>query len=147
MCVTGGEPLAQPGVFGLLSQLCDAGLKVSLETSGAVDVAEVDAQVKKVLDIKTPGSGEVQRNLWTNLEHCGAHDELKFVLCHRQDYEWAKLKCAELGLYAADAEVLFSPVANELPARELADWIVADRIPVRLQVQLHKFLWGDEPGR
>jgi len=145
--VTGGEPLAQRGVFPLLTRLCDAGLEVSLETSGALDISAVDARVKKVVDIKTPGSGEVDRNLWSNLGHCGPKDELKFVLCDRRDYDWAKLKCDELGLYEAPCEVLFSPVASELPARDLADWIVADRLPVRMQVQLHKLLWGDEPGR
>ncbi len=145
--VTGGEPLAQPGALPLMRSLCDAGYAVSIETSGALDVSGVDPRVRKVLDLKTPGSGEMHRNLWANLEHCGAGDEIKFVLCDRQDYDWAKLKCDELGLYEHPAELLFSPVADELPARTLADWIVADRIPVRFQVQLHKLLWGDEPGR
>jgi len=145
--VTGGEPLAQPAALEMLRALSDGGYTVSLETSGALDVSEVDPRVKKVLDIKTPGSGEVRRNLWTNLQHCGVHDEIKFVICHRQDYDWAKLKCDELGLYDAASEVLFSPVAGDLPARDLADWIVHDRIPVRMQVQLHKYLWGDEAGR
>ena len=145
--VTGGEPLAQPGVLPLMAALCDAGYSVSIETSGALDVSEVDVRVRKVLDIKTPGSGEMHRNLWPNLDHCGAGDEIKFVLCDRQDYDWAKLKCDELGLYDQPVEVLFSPVAETLPARMLADWIVADRLPVRFQVQLHKLLWGDEPGR
>ena len=145
--VTGGEPLAQPGALPLMSALCDAGYSVSIETSGALDVSAVDARVRKVLDIKTPGSGEMHRNLWSNLAHCGAGDEIKFVLCDRQDYDWAKLKCDELGLYDQSVEVLFSPVADALPARTLADWIVADRLPVRFQVQLHKLLWGDEPGR
>jgi 7-carboxy-7-deazaguanine synthase len=145
--VTGGEPLAQPGALQLLRRLCDAGLAVSLETSGALDVSTVDPRVKKVMDLKTPGSGEVHRNLWSNLEHCGAGDELKFVLCNRADYDWARLKCDEHGLYDGPAEVLFSPVVATLPARELADWIVADRINVRFQLQLHKILWGDEPGR
>ena len=145
--VTGGEPLAQPGALPLMTALCDAGYAVSIETSGALDVAGVDPRVRKVLDLKTPGSGEMHRNLWANLEHCGANDEIKFVLCDRQDYDWAKLKCDELGLYEHPSEVLFSPVADQLPARTLADWIVADRLPVRFQVQLHKLLWGDEPGR
>ena len=145
--VTGGEPLAQPGVLVLLNRLCDAGLAVSLETSGALDVSEVDRRVKKVVDIKTPGSGEMHRNLWSNLDWCDLNDELKFVLCDRTDYDWARLKCDELGLYDAAPEVLFSPVADGLAARDLADWIVADRLPVRMQVQLHKYLWGDEPGR
>ena len=145
--VTGGEPLAQPGALPLMTALCDAGYAVSIETSGALDVSRVDPRVRKVLDLKTPGSGEMHRNLWANLEHCGAGDEIKFVLCDRQDYDWAKLKCDELGLYDHPAEVLFSPAADSLPARTLADWIVADRLPVRFQVQLHKLLWGDEPGR
>ena len=145
--VTGGEPLAQPGVLPLMSALCDAGYAVSIETSGALDVSGVDSRVRKVLDLKTPGSGEMHRNLWSNLEHCGAGDEIKFVLCDRQDYDWAKLKCDELSLYDHPAELLFSPVADSLPARTLADWIVADRLAVRFQVQLHKLLWGDEPGR
>ena len=145
--VTGGEPLAQPGVLPLMAALCDAGHSVSIETSGALDVSEVDVRVRKVLDIKTPGSGEMHRNLWGNLDHCGAGDEIKFVLCDRQDYDWAKLKCDELGLYDHPAEILFSPVVDSLPARTLADWIVADRLAVRFQVQLHKLLWGDEPGR
>jgi 7-carboxy-7-deazaguanine synthase len=145
--VTGGEPLAQPGVLALLTSLCDRGYQVSLETSGALDVAAVDARVKKVVDIKTPGSGEVQRNLWSNLEHCGAGDELKFVICDRRDYDWARLKCDELDLFGGGLEVLFSPSHGQLEARELADWIVDDRLPVRLQLQVHKYLWGDEPGR
>ena len=145
--VTGGEPLAQPGVHPLMTRLCDEGLSVSLETSGALDVAAVDSRVRKVVDIKTPGSGEVHRNLWSNLEHCTDSDELKFVLCDRLDYDWAKMKCDELGLYKSGSEVLFSPVADSLDARQLADWIVADRLPVRMQIQLHKFLWGNEAAR
>lgn len=145
--VTGGEPLAQPGVHPLMTRLCDAGLAVSLETSGALDVAGVDRRVRKILDIKTPASGEAHRNLWANLEHCGPDDELKFVLSSRSDYEWAKLKCDELELYEAPFEVLFSPAAPALAARDLADWIVSDRLGVRMQIQLHKVLWGDEPGR
>ena len=145
--VTGGEPLGQPGVLPLMRRLCDAGYSVSIETSGALDVSAVDPRVRKVLDLKTPGSGEVHRNLWANLAHCGAGDEIKFVLCDRQDYDWAKLKCDELGLYEHPAELLFSPVVDSLPAQTLADWILADRISVRFQVQLHKLLWGDKPGR
>jgi 7-carboxy-7-deazaguanine synthase len=145
--LTGGEPLAQPGALPLMTALCDAGHSVSLETSGALDVSGVDARVRKVVDVKTPGSGEMHRNLYANLALCGENDEIKFVLCDRQDYDWAKLKCDELGLYESPAEVLFSPVADRLVPQNLADWIVADRIPVRFQVQLHKLLWGDEPGR
>lgn len=145
--VTGGEPLAQPAALPLMARLCDAGHDVSLETSGALDVSRVDPRVSKVVDVKTPGSGEVQKNLWSNLAHCGAGDELKFVLTSRSDYEWAKLKCDELGLYGRPFEILFSPAAGELAPRDLADWIVADRIAVRMQIQLHKLLWNDEPGR
>ena len=145
--VTGGEPLAQPGALPLLTRLCDKLPDVSLETSGAIDVADVDVRVRKILDIKTPGSGEVKRNLWSNLEHMRGVDEIKFVLCGRQDYDWARLKCDEFKLFERGAEILFSPSADELAARTLADWIVADRLPVRLQIQLHKHLWGDGPGR
>jgi 7-carboxy-7-deazaguanine synthase len=145
--VTGGEPLAQPNVTGLLTRLCDSGLTVSLETSGALDVAAVDPRVVKIVDLKTPGSGEVARNLWSNLEHCTGRDQIKFVICDRSDYDWARLKCDELSLTERVGEVLFSPSAQTLPARSLADWIVADRLPVRMQIQLHKYLWNDEPGR
>lgn len=145
--VTGGEPLAQPNVLVLLERLCDQGRVVSLETSGAMDVSRVDPRVVKILDVKTPGSGEVSRNRWENFGHCTSHDQVKFVICGRADYDWAKLKCDELALGERVGEVLFSPCADTLPARELADWIVADRLPVRLQIQLHKYLWGDEPGR
>lgn len=145
--VTGGEPLAQPNAIPLMQALCNAGLRVSLETSGALDVAAVDPRVSKVVDLKTPGSGEMGRNMWSNLEHCGESDQIKFVLCDRADYEWAKLKCDELRLSERVGQVWFSPSVDQLPARELADWIVADRLKVRLQVQLHKLLWGAEPGR
>jgi 7-carboxy-7-deazaguanine synthase len=145
--VTGGEPLAQPNVMPLLTRLCDAGLAVSLETSGAMDVGDVDERVHKIVDLKTPGSGEMARNRWSNLAHCTTRDQIKFVLCDRRDYDWAKLKCDELSLSQRVGEVLFSPCADVLPARTLADWIVADRLPVRMQVQLHKYLWGNEPGR
>lgn len=145
--VTGGEPLAQPGALPLLSALCDRGYQVSLETSGALDVAGVDPRVAKILDVKTPGSGEVSRNLWSNFECCSRQDQVKFVICDRQDYDWAKLKLDEFALGERFGEVLFSPCAETLPGRDLADWIVADRLPVRFQLQLHKLLWGDTPGR
>jgi 7-carboxy-7-deazaguanine synthase len=145
-CVTGGEPLAQKNCLPLLERLCDAGFVVSLETSGAIDVAPVDPRVIKVLDLKTPGSGEVARNLWENLAHLTGQDQIKFVICDRADYDWARACVAERGL-AARCTVLFSPSFDQLPARELADWIVADRLPVRFQVQLHKSLWGTERGR
>jgi 7-carboxy-7-deazaguanine synthase len=145
--VTGGEPLAQPNVHGLMRALCDAGLEVSLETSGALDVAAVDARVRRILDLKTPGSGECARNRFENVAHCGRRDEVKFVICDRTDYEWARLKVDEFGLADRFGAVLFSPSATELAPRTLADWIVADALPVRMQLQLHKLLWGDEAGR
>ena len=146
VCVTGGEPLAQKRCIALLRRLCDAGYVVSLETSGAVDIADVDPRVSRVLDIKTPGSGEVARNLWSNLPLLAAHDQVKFVICDRADFDWACHVVAEHRLHER-CEVLFSPSATQLPARELADWIVSDKPPVRFQVQLHKLLWNDEPGR
>ena len=144
--VTGGEPLAQKACLPLLTQLCDAGYTVSLETSGALAVDEVDRRVSKVVDFKTPGSGEVARNRYANVEHLTQHDQVKFVICDRADYDWSKQVTAEQRL-TERCEVLFSPSAQQLPARELADWIVADRLPVRFQIQLHKYLWGDEAGR
>lgn len=145
--VTGGEPLAQANCLPLLKQLCDTGYRVSLETSGAIDVGEVDARVIKVMDLKTPGSGEVGRNRYDNLEKLQAHDEIKFVICNRADYEWSRMTCERYGLYDRSTPVLFSPSASELAPEALADWIVADRLPVRYQLQLHKILWHDEPGR
>lgn len=146
VCVTGGEPLAQKRCLLLLQRLCDAGLSVSLETSGAIDVAQVDPRVSRVLDIKTPDSGEADRNLWRNLDVLGAHDQIKFVICSRADYDWACTQLRERGLDRI-CDVLFSPSKQQLSATQLADWIVADRLPVRFQMQLHKLLWNDEPGR
>ena len=146
VCVTGGEPLAQKTCLSLLKALCDAGYEVSLETSGALSVADVDARVVKVLDLKTPRSGEVGRNRYDNLPLLTSRDQIKFVLCDRADYEWAKALLHEHAL-TARCEVLFSPSHAQLAARELADWIVTDRLPVRFQLQLHKYLWGDERGR
>lgn len=146
VCVTGGEPLAQKACLPLLTALCDAGHEVSLETSGALPVDEVDARVVKVVDIKTPASGEVAKNRFENLPLLTARDQIKFVICDRADYDWAKQCMSEYGL-AARCEVLFSPSHQQVPARELADWIVADRLPVRFQLQLHKYLWGDERAR
>ena len=146
VCVTGGEPLAQKRCIGLLEQLCDAGYTVSLETSGAVDISAVDPRVSRVLDIKTPGSGEVARNLWSNIALLTAHDQVKFVICDRADFDWARGIVAEHRLDER-CEVLFSPSFGQLPASDLADWIVAERPPVRYQLQLHKILWNDEPGR
>jgi 7-carboxy-7-deazaguanine synthase len=144
--VTGGEPLAQKNCLSLLQALCDAGYEVSLETGGALNVSGVDARVVKVLDIKTPASGEMEKNLWGNLEHLNPHDEIKFVLCDEADYQWAKQVLAERKL-AQRCEVLFSPAQGQLSARDVAEWMLRDRLPVRLQVQLHKLLWGNEVGR
>ena len=146
VCVTGGEPLAQPACLPLLSALCDAGHAVSLETSGALDIGQVDARVARVVDIKAPGSGESDRNRWQNLALLTANDELKFVLKDRSDYEWARQLIEERQL-AALCPLLFSPVDGDLPAATLADWLVADRLPVRFQLQLHKILWGKLRGR
>ncbi|MDL5365312.1 7-carboxy-7-deazaguanine synthase QueE [Xanthomonas sp. NCPPB 2654] len=146
VCVTGGEPLAQKRCLRLLEQLCDAGYDVSLETSGALDIAEVDPRVSRVLDIKTPASQEAHRNRWDNLPLLTARDQIKFVLCGRADYDWARALVAEHRLHER-CTVWFSPSKSELPPRDLADWIVADRLPVRFQMQLHKLLWNDEPGR
>jgi 7-carboxy-7-deazaguanine synthase len=146
VCVTGGEPLAQKACLPLLTALCDAGKTVSLETSGALDIAEVDPRVIRVIDIKTPGSAEVERNRWDNLTGLRAQDQIKFVLCDRADYDWAK-DIVERYALTSQCTVLFSPSQTQLPARTLADWIVADRLPVRFQMQLHKILWGNEAGR
>ncbi|MBP9804142.1 MAG: 7-carboxy-7-deazaguanine synthase QueE [Candidatus Accumulibacter sp.] len=146
VCVTGGEPLAQPACLSLLSELCDAGYSVSLETSGALDIGEVDARVSRIVDLKAPGSGEFGRNRWQNLTVLTARDELKFVLQDRSDYEWARQLVAERRL-ATICAVLFSPVEGGLAAATLADWIIADRLPVRFQLQLHKVLWGSLRGR
>ena len=145
--VTGGEPLAQPNVIGLMQGLINMGLSVSLETSGALSVEKVPDAVIKVLDLKTPGSNESHRNLWTNLQYLTPQDQIKFVLCGRVDYDWARMRCDEHGLYNRVGDVLFSPSHHELAPRDLADWIVADRLPVRMQMQMHKLLWGDVPGR
>jgi 7-carboxy-7-deazaguanine synthase len=144
--VTGGEPLAQKHCPALLRELCDRGYSVSLETSGAVDVADVDPRVSKILDIKTPGSGEGDKNLWDNLARLTPRDEIKFVLCDEADYEWAKQILAERHLENI-CPVLFSPSYHDLPASTLADWILRDHLPVRMQIQLHKLLWGEAPGR
>jgi len=144
--VTGGEPLAQPACHALLRRLCDADYAVSLETSGALDVSGVDPRVSIVLDLKTPGSGEEERNRYTNLALLGRKDQLKFVLCDRRDYDWAVARIGEYGL-AQRCEVLFSPAHGELDPARLAEWILSDRLDVRLQLQLHKLLWGDVRGR
>ncbi|WP_269531642.1 7-carboxy-7-deazaguanine synthase QueE [Chitinimonas sp. BJYL2] len=145
VCVTGGEPLAQAGCLDLLTRLCDDGYSVSLETSGHLPIEVVDPRVSRIVDIKTPGSGEVDKNLWANLQHLNGNDELKFVLVHRHDYEWARDLLLDNQLHRL-CPVIFSPVWESLPPRELAEWVLADRLPVRVQVQLHKILWGDKPG-
>lgn len=144
--VTGGEPLAQKGCHALLRRLCDEGYAVSLETSGAMDVGAVDPRVMKILDLKTPASGEQARNRYENLDYLTPQDQIKFVLCDRADYEWARAQLTERRLNER-CEVLFSPSHEQLPARKLADWILADNLPVRLQIQLHKYLWGNQLGR
>lgn len=144
--VTGGEPLAQKHCNDLLVKLCDAGYEVSLETSGAMSVAKLDSRVVKVMDLKTPASGELEKNLYENIEYLDTKDQVKFVICDQRDYEWS---CAMLEKYqlAERCEVLFSASHGALEERQLADWILRDNLPVRMQIQLHKYLWGDEPGR
>jgi len=143
--VTGGEPLAQKSCLPLLRELCDAGYQVSLETGGALDISVVDQRVMRVMDIKTPGSNEVTKNLWDNLAHLNAHDEIKFVLCDEADYQWAKEICQQYQL-GKKCSVLFSPVHGELNATQLAEWILRDHLPVRMQLQIHKLLWNNAPG-
>ena len=144
--VTGGEPLAQPDCIELIRVLLDAAYEVSLETSGAMDTSLVDPRTSVVLDLKTPGSGEVARNLYENIGRLRPHDQVKFVICDRADYEWARFKIAEYNLVARVSDVLMSASHEVLEARELADWILEDGLDVRLQLQLHKYLWGDKPG-
>ncbi|VVC75304.1 7-carboxy-7-deazaguanine synthase [Aquicella siphonis] len=144
--VTGGEPLAQKSCLSLLTRLCDEGYEVSLETSGALSVAQVDPRVIKVVDVKTPGSSESEKNDWANFAHLLPHDQIKFVICDQADYEWAKQIMDQYRL-ASRCHVLFSPSYHQLKAGELADWILHDQLPVRLQIQLHKYLWGDVAGK
>jgi 7-carboxy-7-deazaguanine synthase len=144
--VTGGEPLAQQTCHELLKELCDLGVEVSLETSGAMDISQVDPRVVVVMDLKTPASKEEVKNNYDNIQYIKATDQLKFVICDQGDYEWSKQKMTEYDL-PAKCEVLFSPIHGELAPADLADWIVRDNLPVRMQVQLHKYLWGDEQGR
>ncbi len=145
VCVTGGEPLAQPGCVDLLTHLCDEGYHVSIETSGARSIAAVDKRVMVVMDLKTPDSGEVERNMLSNIPHLKPSDQIKFVLCSREDYQWACSMITEHDL-TAHAQILFSPSWGQLNPTVLADWIVQDRLPVRFQLQLHKILWNDAPG-
>ena len=146
ICVTGGEPLAQKNCLLLLTALCDAGYSVSLETSGALDISQVDTRVARIVDIKPPGSNEAPRNRWDNVAHLTRHDEVKFVLADRADYEWACAKIAEHALSERCA-ILLSPVHSELEPAQLADWILKDRLAVRMQLQLHKLLWGNVAGK
>lgn len=145
VCVTGGEPLAQPGCIELLQRLCDAGFTVSLETSGARDIAAVDPRVMIVMDLKTPDSGESDKNMLTNIPFLKATDQIKFVLCSREDYQWACTMITEHHL-TEHAHILFSPSWGQLNPTVLADWIIQDKLPVRFQLQLHKILWNDAPG-
>ncbi|MDG2459303.1 MAG: 7-carboxy-7-deazaguanine synthase QueE [Luminiphilus sp.] len=146
VCVTGGEPLAQPQCIGLLDSLCEKGFEVSLETSGAISIAGVNERVSRVVDIKTPDSGEVHRNDWSNMEYLTAHDQIKFVLCSRLDYDWARMRMDEHQLGDRVSDVLLSPSYGQLDPLTLANWILEDRLPARLQIQLHKLLWQDAPG-
>jgi 7-carboxy-7-deazaguanine synthase len=146
VCVTGGEPLAQPNCLKLLTRLCDAGHHVSLETSGAMDIAGVDVRVARVVDVKTPGSGEAARNRIENFRLLTPRDQVKFVICSREDYEWSRAFLQEHRL-SERSQILFSPSYTQLSPTVLAEWILADRLPVRFQIQLHKILWGDVPGK
>lgn len=144
--VTGGEPLAQASCQPLLTALCDCGYSVSLETSGALDISRVDHRVSRIVDIKTPGSGEVEKNCWKNLDYLTAQDELKFVLCDENDYQWAKQVMSDHNLDQI-CPILFSPVFHQLDPAALAAWILRDNLPVRLQLQLHKLIWGECAGK
>ena len=144
--VTGGEPLAQKNCRPLLALLCESGYDVSLETSGALEISNIDSRVSRIVDLKTPASGEVNKNLYANLQHLTTHDQVKFVICDRDDYQWSKEKLNEYKLNE-QCEVLFSGSHDELQTVQLADWILQDQLPVRLQIQLHKFLWGDVSGK
>lgn len=146
VCVTGGEPLAQKACHKLLQRLCDEGYQVSLETSGALDVSQVDSRVKKIMDIKTPASGENSRNCYENIDCLSSGDEVKFVICNRDDYEWARSIVDQYDL-SNTCEVLFSPVQGDMSATDLADWILQDQLAVRFQIQLHKYLWSNQPGK
>jgi 7-carboxy-7-deazaguanine synthase len=146
VCVTGGEPLAQPNCRKLLARLCEEGFTVSLETSGAMDISGLDARVARVVDVKTPGSREAERNRIDNFGLLTQHDQLKFVICSREDFDWSKAFIQEHAL-SGRCQILFSPSYEQIAPALLADWILADRLPVRFQLQLHKILWGDVPGK
>lgn len=144
--VTGGEPLAQGACRQLLTALCDLDVEVSLETSGAMDISDIDPRVVRVMDLKTPGSGELAKNRYSNVELLNKHDQVKFVICNREDYDWARTQLTSWDL-ANRCEVLFSPVHGDLTPTDLAEWIIEDNLPVRMQIQLHKYLWDDAQGR
>lgn len=144
--VTGGEPLAQPACIDLLTMLCDSGYRVSLETSGALPVDRVDTRVIKILDLKTPGSNEAHRNHYENINFLLPHDQIKFVICHREDYEWSKEIINKYNLFSR-CDILFSPSYQQIDNKTLADWIIQDRLNVRFQLQMHKYIWGDVPGK
>jgi 7-carboxy-7-deazaguanine synthase len=145
--VTGGEPLAQRNSHELMQQLCDKGYRVSIETSGAIDISAIDSRVSIVMDLKTPDSGELDRNLWSNLQHLSADkDQLKFVVSSRRDFDWAAFKIDELALTEKVSSVFFSPDFEHVDPRDLAQWVIESKLAVRMQVQLHKYLWGDKPG-
>lgn len=144
--VTGGEPLAQPNCISLLEKLCDQGYEVSLETGGAMSIENVDSRVVTVLDLKTPGSNECDRNLESNIKFLKPEDQVKFVICDRRDYEWAKARCDQFDLRSRVNDILFSPSFGQLSYKKLAEWILADNLRVRMQLQLHKLVWGDQPG-
>lgn len=146
VCVTGGEPLAQPNALPLLALLCDSGYRVSLETSGAMDISQVDPRVSIVMDIKTPDSGELDRNKWGNLNHLSSKDQLKFVVCSKSDFDWACFKITECGLERKVGDVFISPSYEQVAPKDLAQWVLDSKLTIRMQLQLHKLLWGDKPG-
>lgn len=146
ICITGGEPLAQKACFALISELLDNNYIVSIETSGAIDIAQIDTRAITIMDLKTPDSGEEQRNLWQNLKYLKPNDQVKFVICSKNDYEWSK-SIINNNSELRNLECLFSPCFGKISPTELADWIIADGLQVRMQIQLHKILWGDEPGK
>ena len=139
--ITGGEPLLQKNVLPLMTALCDAGRTVLIETSGAHDIAAIDPRVHRIMDLKTPSSGECARNLWTNIAHLAKRDEVKFVMGSREDYEWSRDQVREHGLVERCGCVLFSPVFGKVEPRAIVEWIIADKLPVRFQLQMHKFIW------
>jgi len=140
--ITGGEPLLQKNVLPLMSRLCDAGYMVLLETSGAHDISKVDSRVHRIMDLKTPGSGEVEKNLWSNIDHLNLRDEVKFVMGSREDYEWSRDNVQRYDLPSHCHAVLFSPIFGRIDPRQIVEWILADKLDVRFQLQMHKFIWS-----